>query len=204
VLSYDTSSPGASLTALREWNLTESLPSVSANQGLEALTFIPDAAVVAGGLVDDSGDTYDPAAYPAHGDGLFAVGIEASSMIYFFALGTDGSIARIATASTPLTGVMGLEYDRDVGYLWAYCDDTCGNRAAILLLGASVASDAGHFTVRAELMRPSSLPNANNEGIAIAPESECVDGRKSFYWVEDGTTNGHVLRVGTIPCGAFL
>ena len=64
--------------------------------------------------------------------------------------------------------------------------------------------EGNHFEKRAELMRPDTLPNINNEGIAIGPESECVAGKKPFFWVEDGNTNGHVLRAGTIPCGDFL
>jgi hypothetical protein len=189
VLSYDTSAAGASLTAVREWNLTESLPAVGANQGVEAMTWIPDSAL---------DGFYDPVAHPLHGTGLFVVGLESKSDLYFFALNSDGSSALIATVATELAGVMGLEYDRSAGYLWAYCDDTCGNRAEIL----SFAS--GEWVRRAEVMPPASLPDINNEGIAIAPDSECAGDRKPFYWVEDGNTDGHVLRAGTIPCGAFL
>ena len=189
VLSYDSSAAGASLTALREWDLTDALPDVGANLGIEAVTWIPDT---------DLDGFYDPAAHPLHGTGVFVVGLESQSDLYFFALSSDGGSALIATVATELDGVMGLEYDRSVGYLWAYCDNTCGNRAEIL----SFAS--GELVRRAEVMPPDSLPNINNEGIAIAPDSECAGGHKPFYWVEDGNTDGHVLRAGTIPCGAFL
>jgi hypothetical protein len=199
VLSYDTSAAGTTLTAQREWNLTASLPAVGGNQGIEALAFIPDAALTAAGFIDaTTSAAYDPAAYATHGTGLFVVGLETQSELFFFALGSDGAIALIAKAETDLSGVMSLEYDREVGYLWAYCDDSCGNRALILKL-----SD-GRFEKRAELIRPASLPDINNEGIAIAPESECTAGKKPFFWVEDGNTNGHVLRRGTVPCGPFL
>lgn len=197
VLSYDTSAGGGTLTALREWDLTASLPAASANQGIEAVTWIPDSALSS--LADEASDSvYDPNRYPEHGGGVFVVGIEGQSGLFFFVLDDGGGSTLLGTAQTDLSGVMGLEYDRDVGYLWAYCDDTCGNRAVILTLSGN------HFEKRAELMRPPSLPNINNEGIAIAPESDCAGGRKPFYWVEDGNTNGHVLRAGTIPCGAFL
>ena len=48
------------------------------------------------------------------------------------------------------------------------------------------------------------MPNVDNEGIAIAPESSCVGGFKPFYWTEDGSTGGHALRADSIPCGAFV
>jgi hypothetical protein len=44
---------------------------------------------------------------------------------------------------------------------------------------------------------------AKNEGIAIAPESQCVAEQKSFWWADDSATDGHALRVDTIACGAF-
>jgi len=47
------------------------------------------------------------------------------------------------------------------------------------------------------------MPNLQNEGIAIAPESQCSAGQKSFWWTDDGATDGHALRADTIPCGAF-
>ena len=107
VLSYDTSAAGASLTAQREWNLTGSLPAASSNQGIEAVTWIPDTALV--GLGDTSTDaTYDPTVYPIHGTGLFVVGVESQSKVFLFALGSDSAHVLIATAETGLQGVMGL------------------------------------------------------------------------------------------------
>jgi hypothetical protein len=200
VLSYDVSGAAASLTATREWNLTSMLPATGKNQGVEAVTWIPDTALVAAGFVDEATDAaYAPNDYASHGTGIFVVGLERQSKLYFFALGSGGEISLVGSAETNLAGVMGLEYDRDVGYLWAYCDNDCENRAVILTV-----NDEGSFEKRAELMRPASMPNINNEGIAIAPESDCVGGKKPFFWVEDGITNGHVLRAGTIPCGPFL
>jgi hypothetical protein len=206
VLAYDSSAAGTTLTATQEWNLTASLPAVGANLGIEAITWIPDSALVAAGFIDELTDAaYDPASYPTHGSGLFVVGLESQSELYFYALGSDGSIAQVAVVDTELAGVMGLEYDREVGYLWAHCDNTCGNTAVVLsLVPVVVAPATARFERRAIFTRPATLPNINNEGIAIGPESECVAMKKPFYWLEDGTTDGHVLRTGTIPCGAFL
>ena len=40
------------------------------------------------------------------------------------------------------------------------------------------------------------MPNLNNEGFAIAPQSECVDGHKPVFWSDDNNTDGHALRSG--------
>jgi hypothetical protein len=59
----------------------------------------------------------------------------------------------------------------------------------------------GAFQIQRFYGRPSALPDSNNEGIAIAPDSECVSGRKSFFWSDDSNFGGHALRQGSIVCG---
>jgi hypothetical protein len=44
------------------------------------------------------------------------------------------------------------------------------------------------------------MPNLNTEGMAIAPASTCADGVQEVVWADDGDTDGHSLRVGTLPC----
>ena len=51
--------------------------------------------------------------------------------------------------------------------------------------------------------RPIGMPNINNEGFAITPDSECVDGSKPVYWADDGETDGHSIRSGTLPCATI-
>jgi hypothetical protein len=94
--------------------------------------------------------------------------------------------------------VMGLEFDRDSGGLWAACDNTCGGLQNVLgLVG-------GKFVVRRSFARPSTLPDSNHEGIAIAPDSECAGGFKRFFWADDSRLNGHALRIDSIPCGPLF
>jgi hypothetical protein len=160
---------------------------------------VPDSALVGSGFVDEStGAAYNPASYPGHGAGLFFIGIEGTgNNIYGYALDhVTGGFQRVATIASGDSGVMGLEFDRDVGNLWAYCDNTCGNRASVLRVGAT-----GRFELQRVYSRPAMLPDSNNEGIAIAPESECVSGRKSFFWSDDSNFAGHALRQGSIVCG---
>jgi len=59
----------------------------------------------------------------------------------------------------------------------------------------------GEFVLRHQFDRPSSLPDSNNEGIAVAPQSECQDGVKSFFWTDDADQDGFSLRTDKIPCG---
>ena len=44
------------------------------------------------------------------------------------------------------------------------------------------------------------MPNLNNEGFAIAPQAECVNGLKPVFYTDDDNTDGHALRTGAINC----
>jgi hypothetical protein len=102
-------------------------------------------------------------------------------------------------------GMMGIEFDRETGYLWPACDDTCQGRSNVLEIQTIAgATDLGRFRVRGILERPSTMPNLNNEGIAIAPEATCSGGQKVLFWTDDGDTGGTSLRGDNIPCGRFL
>jgi len=93
---------------------------------------------------------------------------------------------------------MDLAFDRDVGQLWAWCDNTCANK------GTLFGVVGGHFQAGRLFDHPATLPNSNNEGITFASESECVNGRKAFFWSDDDQLNGHALRRGTVACGNLL
>jgi hypothetical protein len=197
VLRYDYAAAGTALVATHEWNLTSDLPAASPNAGIEALTWIPDSFLTANRFFDDSaGDVYDPSRYPDHGTGLFVVGLEAGGL-YVYALNHDGGGAfqRVATIATGQPAVMAVHFDRDVGNLWAYCDNTCANQASVLRVSS------GRFAQQYLYARPATLPNSNLEGIAIATESECMQGRKSFFWSDDAASGGHAIYRGSIPCG---
>jgi hypothetical protein len=198
VLRFDVSSAATELTATKEWNLTADLPVVGSNLGLEAISWVPDSFLVSKGLLDQStGKAYDPARYAGHGTGLFFVGLEGGG-IYAYALDAGGGYTRVATVpSTGLAGVMELEFDAATGKLWAVCDDTCDGRSATLEIGAN-----GLLAATAVIERPAGMPNLNNEGFAMAPQSQCVAGAKSVFWSDDSSTGGYALRQGSIECAA--
>jgi hypothetical protein len=200
VLRFDGSAAGAMLTATHEWNLTADLPAVGANLGLEGITFVPDAYLTSHGFLDESkGAAYNPALYGDHAAGVFVVAVEATGALYGYVLDhTTGSFQKVATISSGLPGVMGLEFDRDSGALWAACDNTCMGQHNVLGLVN------GKFTVRRTFARPSTLPDSNNEGIGIAPDSECSAGFKKFFWSDDSHFGGHAIRIDSIPCGPLF
>jgi hypothetical protein len=100
---------------------------------------------------------------------------------------------------------MDLNIDRDVGYLWAACDDTSNGRTNVLDIDTRVGSPTkGKFTIRQGFERPSTMPNTNNEGFTVTPESSCVGGFKSVFYADDNDLGGHAIRRDSIPCGAFL
>jgi hypothetical protein len=207
VLRLDTDQPGVELIATHEWNLNADLPVVGANLGLESVTWIPDAFLVANSFFDETaGHTYDPAEYPNHGTGLFFVGLEANGVIYAYALDhVGGGFSRIAAIASGSATLKGLYFDRDVGYLWTQCGAACANQHGVLVIDSTVGSPTfGKFKVAGQFARPGTMPDVGNEGIAIAPESECVNGFKSFFWSDDSQTGGQAIRRDSIPCGAFI
>ncbi|MEU8004893.1 lamin tail domain-containing protein [Catellatospora sp. NPDC049111] len=197
IVRFDPAAAGTALNATMAWDLTADLPPVAANSGIEGITWISDAYLTAHGFADErTGKAYDPAAYPGHGDGLFLVGLEANGQVYAYALDQgSGAYTRVAAFASGFPAVMDLVFEPETGHLWAVCDDTCQGRTATLGVDAS-----GRFAVGAVYERPAGMPNFNNEGFAIAPQSACVAGRKPVYWSDDSNDAGHALRGGTLPC----
>jgi len=202
ILLFDVSGGAATINATREWNLTADLPATGANLGMEAITWLPDTYLTAHGFLDEStAQPYSPATYPDHGTGLFFVGLEANGTIYAYALNhVTGGFTRVATIASGFPAVMDLHFDRDLGDLWAACDDTCGGRTAVLRINPTTKQ----FAVSAVFDRPAGMPNINNEGFTIASASECVANRKPVYWADDSETGGHSIRTGNLPCDTVV
>jgi hypothetical protein len=200
ILRVDTATATGDLLTTNEWNITADLPVVGPNLGLEAITFVPDAALVAAGFVDASTSAaYNPALYPNHAGGVFFVGVEGTGNVYGYVLDhVANTFVRIATFSSGQSGIMDLAYDREYGYLWGYCDNTCGNKSTIFQL------TGGAFQISRVYGPPASLPVSNNEGITFAPSTECTSGQRSFFWSDDDQVGSHALRRGSIPCASLF
>jgi len=199
ILRYETNTPDSVLYATHEWIVTEMMPTVGSNDGLESLTWVPDRFLVDKRFRDMNNELYNPDDYPNHGAGLFFAGLEDSGQVYVYALNQkdDSDFDLILEFHSGLRpNIMALEFDRDTGLLWAGCDDNCGNEISVLALRE------GAFKVAHRYSRPDTLENLNNEGIALFPEAECADGTKQFLWIRDDGGDGTSMFRDLIPCGA--
>jgi hypothetical protein len=207
ILRYDLAGTKGILDATHEWDLTGDLPVFESNSGLEGIAWVPDTDLVARGFFDESTQTaYDPSVYANHGTGLFFVSVDATGMIYAYALDHVGNTAaRIASFHNGQARGVDLSYDRDQGVLWSLCDNKCDGRVTLFEIETDpAASHAGRFVLRATLTPPKAIWDLNVEGIALAPDSECVNNRKPIVWADDQETNGYAIRKGTIACGRFF
>jgi hypothetical protein len=194
------------MDATHEWNLTSDLPATAANSGLEGIAWVPDAYLVGKGFVDESKQAlYDPAGYPNHGTGVFFVSVDVTGMIYAYVLDhVANTFTRVASFSSSLTHAVDLTFDRENNALWALCDSPCKGRMAILEIETDPASASlGRFVMRAMVTPPKSLKDMNNEGFTMAPEAECTNNRKAFYWADDEETSGFAIRRAAVACGRF-
>ena len=175
------------------------VPYGNTNNGFEALTWIPDNFLEENGFWDENRDEpYDRLNYPDHGTGLFFVGLEHNGKIYAYALShlDIDNFTKIATIDSKEDQIMGLEFDRETGLLWANSDNSNWNKIRVLEV-----DETGHFVVTQKYYKPSTLSNINNEGIAFFPEAESINGYKNFFWIDDNDSGGHSLRMDDIPCG---
>lgn len=207
ILRYDVGGAGTTLVATHEWLLTADLPPVAANSGLEAITWVPDSYLVANGFFDvTAGHLYNPAEYPNNGGGLFFVGLEGNGVVYVYALNhSNSTFTRITSFSTGFpSGVMALQFDRELGQMWAVCDDTCGGQANIYVIDVTAGSPTlGRMKLTHTFGRAPSMPNINNEGFAFAPQAACVGGFKPAFYSDDSSTGGNAIRRISIPCVKF-
>lgn len=206
ILRYELTGSATELVASREWDITADLPSNGANLGLEGIAFVPDAWLESQGFLDErTNQPYVAANYPNHGDGLFFVGVEATGTIYVYALEQSSNVAtRIATFTSGFPQIMDLAFDREVGQLWAVCDNGCNGRSTVLRIDRATGSATrGRFVIARRFERPSGMANLNNEGFTFAPLSECVGGVRTALWADDGNTGGFSIRRGTLSCLPF-
>ncbi|MFK4808289.1 lamin tail domain-containing protein [Microbacterium sp. ZW CA_36] len=178
------------LVATREWDVNEFV-TTGTNLGLEGITYVPDAFLVASGFEVD-GTAYAASDYVT--PGLFVTAVEATGALHFFSLAAGAAPVEVKVESSGFPWSMDVAYDADRGALWALCDDGCGGVYNLL----DVVD--GDFEVAHSYARPAGMPNLNNEGMAVAPASTCADGFQEVVWADDGDTDGHSLRAGTLPC----
>lgn len=193
ILKVDPKEAGTDLVALQEWNLTDSLPQVAANTGIEAVEWVSNEDV-AGKLYDQNTKAaFDPSNYPnATANGVFFVALEDNGHAYAYVLNQDGSVVQIADIDSKLGGAMALDYDTATKTLWVVADNGFGNRAAMLTFNGSENPAVVHVAP------PSGLDvTRNNEGFAIAEADYTINGQRAVYRFTDGENTG-ALTIGSI------
>ncbi len=195
ILMVNPKTSGTRLVAEKEWNLTASLPQVSANMGIEAVEWVANAEVN-GKLIDQkTGKAYDPADYPnAVAGGVFFVALEDNGHVYAYVLNKDGSAVQIADIDSKLGGAMALDYDTYENKLWVAADDGYGNRMAQITLNGTTNPEIVHINPPTELDT-----TANNEGFAIAEKELTQNGTRPVFRFCDGVTSG-ALTLGYLNC----
>lgn len=193
ILQVDPHEDGDDLVALQQWDLTASLPQVSANMGIEAVEWVSDANVN-GKLYDQNTNAvFDAAHYPnAISSGVFFVALEDNGHLYAYVLNEDGSSVQIADLDGKLGGAMALDYDSYENVLWVVADNGFNNRAAQITLNGEKDPDIVH------ILPASGVDiSANNEGFAVAEASYTKDGQRPVYRFKDGEQLGS-LSIGSI------
>lgn len=182
------------LVATHQWDVN-GFVTTGTNLGLEGITYVPDAFLVEAGW-EVGGVAYSADDEPT--PGLFVTAVEGTGALHFFSLPVGGAPVEVKVESSGFPWSMDVTYDADRGALWALCDDGCGGVSNLLTVVD------GDVEVAHSYARPAGMPNLNNEGMAIAPASTCVDGFQQVVWTDDGDTDGYSLRAGALPCPGAL
>lgn len=195
ILQFDPWEEKSTVTALKEWNITNLLPDVTANAGIEAVEWVSNSEVE-GKLVDqNTGVGYDAKKYPnAVGNGVFFVALEKNGHVYALVLNEDTTAVVLADIDPGIGGAMALDYDSYEKILWVGADDGYGNMSAQIVWNGTkdptitlVNPPAGMDVTR------------NNEGFAIAEPEYTVNGLRPVFHFMDGVNTG-VLTISYLNC----
>ena len=195
ILMVNPNAEGDDLIVLMEWNLTDSLPQVSANMGIESVEWI-SSVNVNGKLFDQNTNAaFDIANYPkATANGVFFVALEDNGHVYAYVLNDDGTCVQITDIDSKIGRAMALDYDTYENVLWVVSDNGYNNRAAKIAFNGTADVDVVHVNA------PYGVDvTANNEGFAIAEYTYTNDGQRPVYRFLDGVTSG-ALSVGNLAC----
>ena len=169
------------MLADKEWNITNLLPDVGANLGIETIEWVSFDNI--NGLLYDqkNNKALDKNDYPnAYANGIFFVGLEANGHVYALVLEEDGKAEVISEIETGLGGVMSMDFDLENNVLWANADNDYNNIHNIIQFNGSKIPKIVHVKVPKDMNI-----DLNNEGFMIDPEVS-EDGLRPTYWFMDG------------------
>ncbi|TQR18251.1 lamin tail domain-containing protein [Psychrobacillus soli] len=193
ILQVDPLKEDNDLIALQQWDITDSLPVVSANMGIEAVEWVSNANVN-GKLYDQNTNTvFDATNYPnAIASGVFFVALEDNGHVYAYVLNKDGSSLLIADIDAKIGGAMALDYDTYENVLWVVADNGYNNRSAKISFNGEQNPEIIHIIPASGVD-----VSANNEGFAIAEAIFTKDSQRPVYRFKDGEKSGS-LSIGSI------
>ena len=194
ILRFDPWENSTTVVAKKEWNITNILPDVPANAGIESVEWVSDSELE-GKLYDSNkGALYKASEYPDAEDGVFFVALEKNGHVYALILNNDGSAQVIADIDPGIGGAMALDYDSYEGILWVGADDGYGNISAQIVFN-------GSMNPAITLVNPPAGMDItrNNEGLAIAEPEYTVNGLRPVFHFMDGTDTG-VLTISYLNC----
>lgn len=169
------------MVADKEWNITNLLPDVGANLGIETIEWVSFDNL--NGLLYDqkNNKALDKNDYPnAYANGIFFVGLEANGHVYALVLEEDGKAEVISEIETGLGGVMSMDFDLANNVLWANADNDYNNIHNIIQFNGSKIPKIVHVKAPKDMNI-----DLNNEGFMIDPEVS-EDGLRATYWFMDG------------------
>lgn len=169
------------MLADKEWNITNLLPDVGANLGIETIEWVSFDNI--NGLLYDqkNNKALDKNDYPnAYANGIFFVGLEANGHVYALVLEEDGKAEVISEIETGLGGVMSMDFDLANNVLWANADNDYNNIHNIIQFNGSKIPKIVHVKAPKDMNI-----DLNNEGFMIDPEVS-EDGLRPTYWFMDG------------------
>ena len=195
ILMVDPNKSDKRLVALNEWDLTNTLPSVSANMGIEAVEWV-SFEDIDGKLIDqNTNKAFDKDNYPnAISSGIFFVALEDNGHVYAYVLNKDETAIQIADIDSKLNGAMALDYDTYEKALWVASDDGYNNLSAKIKLNGTINPEIVHVLPAEGLDK-----KANNEGFAIASKEYTLNGQRPVYHFRDGVTS-NALTIGSLDC----
>ena len=169
------------MVADKEWNITNLLPDVGANLGIETIEWVSFDNL--NGLLYDqkNNKALDKNDYPnAYANGIFFVELEANGHVYALVLEEDGKAEVISEIETGLGGVMSMDFDLANNVLWANADNDYNNIHNIIQFNGSKIPKIVHVKAPKDMNI-----DLNNEGFMIDPEVS-EDGLRPTYWFMDG------------------
>ncbi|MBK7876283.1 MAG: hypothetical protein IPJ77_11080 [Planctomycetes bacterium] len=193
IQEWDLSLPSAVLR--RTWNLSAFVPAYAGGLGLEALTFVPDAALVAGGFVGANGQ---PRVSTQGMGSLAFVGHQNGGRIYVFDLNrATGAFQFVGAYRTSDPETAELFFDPSLGVLFAWHGDG-RNDLEVLELGSTVVGSERQLDRRLTYDFPGT---ENVEGFALQwSPAGCPGTRGAFVTTDDG--GAIALRwFRQFPCG---